>query len=97
MKSSKITREEVKHIAKLARLKLSDEEEERMTHQINDILLYMEKLNELDTSNIEPMHHAVEQVNVMREDKPKPSLEHEKALANAPQQNGVFFIVPKVI
>jgi|YelNatPaOPRAMG01_1025707.scaffolds.fasta_scaffold12202_7 aspartyl-tRNA(Asn)/glutamyl-tRNA(Gln) amidotransferase subunit C len=97
MKLSKITQEEVKHIAKLARLKLSAEEEERMVYQLNDILLYMEKLNELDTSNVEPMHHAVEQVNVMREDKPKPSLMREKALANAPEQNGVFFVVPKVI
>ncbi|MCX7822429.1 MAG: Asp-tRNA(Asn)/Glu-tRNA(Gln) amidotransferase subunit GatC [Syntrophobacterales bacterium] len=97
MKEGKISLEEVKHIAKLARLRLSENEEELMTHQLNNILLYMEKLNELDTSNIEPMHHAVEQVNVMRDDKLKPSLSSEKALSNAPQQNGVFFVVPKVL
>lgn len=97
MQGSKISREEVKHIANLARLKLSDEEESLMTQQLNNILIYMEKLNELDTSNIEPMHHAVEQVNVMREDKPKPSLTSERALSNAPQQNGTFFVVPKVL
>jgi aspartyl-tRNA(Asn)/glutamyl-tRNA(Gln) amidotransferase subunit C len=97
MSETRISREEVQHIAKLARLRLSAEEEERMTYQLNNILVYMEKLNELDTRDVEPMHHAVEQVNVMRDDKPRPSLSSEKALANAPQHNGVFFVVPKVL
>jgi aspartyl-tRNA(Asn)/glutamyl-tRNA(Gln) amidotransferase subunit C len=97
MKEARISHQEVQHIAKLARLKLSIDEEERMTNQLNSILLYMDKLNELDTRDIEPMHHAVEQVNVMREDKVKPSLNNDRALANAPQQDGVFFVVPKVL
>lgn len=97
MQGGKISREEVRHIANLARLKLSENEEELMTQQLNNILIYMEKLGELDTSNVEPMHHAVEQVNVMRDDKPKPSLPREQAIANAPQQNGIFFVVPKVL
>ncbi len=97
MQSCKISKEEIRHIAHLARLELSEKEEEIMMVHINDILLYMDKLNELDTSSVEPMHHAVEQVNVFREDKPRPSMERKKFLDNTPQQDEVFFIVPRVI
>ncbi len=94
---TKITREEVRHVADLARLELSESEEERMTGQMNGILEYMEKLNELDTAGIVPTTHAIQLQNVFRADVVKDSLDREKALANAPESDGVNFIVPKVI
>lgn len=94
---TKITREEVRHVADLARLELTEAEEERMTGQMNGILEYMEKLNELDTAGIVPTTHAIQLQNVFRADVVKDSLDREKALANAPESDGVNFIVPKVI
>ncbi|MHC1728645.1 MAG: Asp-tRNA(Asn)/Glu-tRNA(Gln) amidotransferase subunit GatC [Syntrophobacteraceae bacterium] len=93
----KITREEVRHVADLARLELSEAEEERMTGQMNGILEYMEKLNELDTEGITPTTHAILLQNVFRDDVVRDSLEREKALANAPETDDVNFIVPKII
>ncbi len=93
----KIGIEEVRHIASLARLKLTEQEEVKMSRQLGSILEYVEKLNELDTSNIEPMHNAVEQTNVFREDVSLESLDRESALTNAPETDGAFFIVPRVI
>jgi aspartyl-tRNA(Asn)/glutamyl-tRNA(Gln) amidotransferase subunit C len=93
----KITQEEVRHVANLARLDLSDAEEARMTEQMNNILSYMEKLNELDTSGVPATTHAIQLQNVFRQDEAVPSLNREQALANAPQSDGVSFIVPKVI
>lgn len=93
----KIGLEEIRHIAGLARLELTTEDEVRMTSQINDILSYMDKLNELDTSEIPPTTHATQMENVFREDVVTPSLDRSLALANAPDSDGVSFIVPKVI
>jgi len=93
----KISREEVRHVAGLARLELSEQEEKRMTEQMNQILSYMDKLNELDTLDIPPTTHAIQLQNVFRPDEVSPSLERERALANAPRNDGVSFIVPKVI
>lgn len=93
----KISREEVRHVAKLARLDLSEQEEVRMTGQMNDILSYMEKLNKLDTANVPAMSHAIQLRNVFRPDEVQPSLDRGDALANAPETDGVSFIVPKVI
>ncbi len=95
--ASKITLEEVRHVAGLARLDLSPEEEERMTHELNAILAYMEKLAEVDTSDVPPMTHAMEQVNVFREDEVAESLDRSAAVSNAPQTDGAHFVVPKVI
>lgn len=95
--SIKISREEVRHVANLARLELSESEEERMTGQMNGILAYMDKLNELDTTGISAMTHAVQSQNVFRPDRVCPSLERGEALANAPESDGVNFVVPKVI
>ena len=92
----KITRDEVRHVAKLARLELLDEEERLMTEQMNNILDYMDKLNELDTFQVEPTTHAIQLQNVFRQDKVEPSLERDYALANAPQSDGSSFVVPKV-
>jgi len=93
----KISREEVRHVAALARLDLSEGEESRMTEQMNQILSYMEKLNELDTASVPATTHAIELKNVFREDETVESLERELALKNAPQSDGASFVVPKVI
>jgi len=92
-----ITKKDVEKIAELARLKFSDEELQSFTPQMNDILAYMEKLNELDTENVEPLSHPVEQTNVFREDKLKPSTPTQEALKNAPAKDEQHFKVPKVI
>ena len=92
-----VSKEDVEKIAKLAKLKFSDEELENFTPQMNEILNYMDKLNELDTENVEPLSHPVEQINVFREDKLKQSIFTEDALKNAPSKDEQFFKVPKVI
>ncbi len=92
-----VTRKDVEHIAELARLKFSGEELENFTEQLNEILSYIEKLNELDTENVNPLSHPVEGENVFREDVAKPSVKREEALKNAPDSDDEFFKVPKVI
>jgi aspartyl-tRNA(Asn)/glutamyl-tRNA(Gln) amidotransferase subunit C len=92
-----VTINDVEHIAKLARLEFSPDEMEKFTHQMNDILKYIDKLNELDTSNIEPLTQVMESGNVFREDIVTPSLPVEEILKNAPANDGKFFKVPKVI
>jgi len=93
----KITKEEVAHVAHLARLEFREEEMEKFTAQLNDILLYMEKLNSVDTAGTAPMTHATVLHNAFREDVVQPSLPHAQSLANAPDPKGEFFRVPKVI
>jgi aspartyl-tRNA(Asn)/glutamyl-tRNA(Gln) amidotransferase subunit C len=93
----KITREEVRHVAKLARLDLSEAEIDRMTGQLDAILSYVAKLDELDTTGVLPTNHTQQVVNAFREDEVRASLPREQALANAPEQNGESFIVPRVI
>jgi aspartyl-tRNA(Asn)/glutamyl-tRNA(Gln) amidotransferase subunit C len=93
----KITREEVLHVAQLARLKLPEETLERLTGQMNDILTYMDKLGELDTSGVPPTNHALELTGAFREDLARPSLERDQGLANAPASDGQSFVVPKVV
>lgn len=93
----KITREEVVHVARLARLKLSEEQEKRFALQLNKVLEYMERLNELNTEGVEPTFHAVSLQNALREDEVRPSLPREISLDNAPEKTKVFFVVPKVI
>lgn len=92
-----VSKEDVEKIAKLAKLKFSDEELENFTPQMNEILNYMDKLNELDTENVEPLSHPVEQINVFREDKLKQSISTEDALKNSPVKDEQYFKVPKVI
>ena len=92
-----VTRKDVEHIAELARLKFTDEELNDFTGQLNEILAYVEKLNELDTENVEPLSHPIEGSNVFREDVIKPSISTEEALKNAPEKDEQFFHVPKVI
>jgi aspartyl-tRNA(Asn)/glutamyl-tRNA(Gln) amidotransferase subunit C len=92
-----VTIKDVEHIAELARLEFSEKELDNFTHQLNEILSYVEKLNELDTENVEPLSHPVENTNVFRDDEVKTSVPREKALKNAPDKNESFFKVPKVI
>ena len=84
-------------MARLARLELSEDEKEIMTRQLDSILGYIEKLNELDTSQVEPTSHVIPMLNVMREDEVRPSLSPEDALANAPDREDAFFRVPRII
>jgi len=92
-----VSRKDVEHIAELARLKFNDEELENFTNQLNEILTYVDKLNELNTENVEPLSHPIENNNVFRDDKVKPSVSKEEALKNAPEKDENFFRVPKVI
>ena len=92
-----ISREEVQHVARLARLALTDEELERMREQLDAILAYIDKLRELDVEGVEPTSHAVPMVNVMRDDDIAPVLSQEAALANAPDRAGELFRVPRII
>jgi aspartyl-tRNA(Asn)/glutamyl-tRNA(Gln) amidotransferase subunit C len=92
-----IERKDVEHVARLARLALTDDELERMREQLNGILAYIEKLNELDTEGVEPTSHAVPMLNVMRDDHPDACLPRDEALANAPDRAGEFFRVPRII
>ena len=87
----------VRHIGKLSRIELSDEEVRTFSGQLEAILEYIDKLQELDTSAVEPMAHAVELHNVLACDAPAAGLTTEQALANAPRRDGDFFSVPKVI
>jgi aspartyl-tRNA(Asn)/glutamyl-tRNA(Gln) amidotransferase subunit C len=93
----KITRDEVKRVALLARLELSEEEENRLTEQLDSILQYMEKLGALDTANVEPLAHAVDMANAFRADRVTNEPESEALLANAPDREKTFLKVPKVI
>lgn len=93
----KISRQEVDQVAKLARLRLDDEVAERLTGQMNDILTYMDKLAELDTSTVPATNHALELTGAMRPDQARPSLERDQGLANAPVSDGQSFKVPRVI
>jgi len=88
---------DVKYVAHLARIALTPEEEKQLGAQLGSILGYIEKLRELDVTNVEPTAHAVPMVNVMRADEIRPSLPHEAALRNAPKQGGGLFIVPKIV
>jgi aspartyl-tRNA(Asn)/glutamyl-tRNA(Gln) amidotransferase subunit C len=93
----KITKAEVEHVARLARLELSPDEAETFTGQMDAILAYVDKLNELDTAGIIPTSHAVPMENAFRGDDPRPSIGVDSALANAPDRAEGFFRVPKVI
>ncbi|HSB32570.1 MAG TPA: Asp-tRNA(Asn)/Glu-tRNA(Gln) amidotransferase subunit GatC [Candidatus Sulfobium mesophilum] len=87
----------IEHIAHLARLSLSEKEKGLFGGQLEGILNYMEKLNELDTKDIEPTSHVIAINNITRDDVPTPSLAREEALLNAPDKTDKFYRVPKII
>jgi aspartyl-tRNA(Asn)/glutamyl-tRNA(Gln) amidotransferase subunit C len=88
---------DIKYVAHLARIALTPDEEKKLAAQLGGILGYIEKLKELDVTNVEPTAHAVPMVNVTRADEIQPSLPHDEALRNAPRQAGGLFIVPKIV
>lgn len=87
---------DVVHVAKLARLELSEDEKIKFSKQLGDILKYVEQMNEVDTTNVEPMNHAMEFFNVMREDAVKYENTREELMANAPDVESDYFKVPKI-
>ena len=89
-----IEREQLLHVAHLARLELREEELERLGAQLNDIIAAVSKVAELDLADVPPTSHPLDVVNVWAEDEPRPSLPLEEALANAPEREGAFFKVP---
>ncbi|MFH2012186.1 MAG: Asp-tRNA(Asn)/Glu-tRNA(Gln) amidotransferase subunit GatC [Pseudomonadota bacterium] len=93
----KITKEEINKVASLARLGFSEEEKETFTSQLNSILVYFDKLKELDTTGVEPTSHASNVSNVFRDDKVEPSISKEDSLLNAPDGKRDCFRVPKII
>lgn len=97
MAGRKIDEAQVRKVAKLSRLALTDAEVQEFTGQLSAILGYVEKMNELDTDGIEPLAHCLPVSNVFRDDCVTESLGTEKTLANAPQRDGDFFKVPKIL
>lgn len=92
-----IERKDVEHVARLTRLALTDAELERMREQLNSILAHLDTLRAVPTKGVEPTSHAVDLVNVMREDEVGPCLSQDAALANAPDRSGELFRVPRII
>jgi aspartyl-tRNA(Asn)/glutamyl-tRNA(Gln) amidotransferase subunit C len=92
-----VTKDEVKYIASLSRLEFNESELDDFTNEFNQILNYIDKLNELDTENIEPLSHPIEKKNVFRKDKLVASINRDEALKNAPDKTDEYFKVPKVI
>jgi aspartyl-tRNA(Asn)/glutamyl-tRNA(Gln) amidotransferase subunit C len=88
---------DIKYVAQLARIELSAEEEETLGAQLQQILGYMDKLKELDVTQVEPTSHAVPLTNVTRPDETRPSLPHDQALRNAPATLNGLFLVPKIV
>jgi aspartyl-tRNA(Asn)/glutamyl-tRNA(Gln) amidotransferase subunit C len=93
----KLSKEEVLHIASLARIELKEEEVEKFREQLSEILTFVEKLNELNTEGIDPKFSVIPPENVLRDDVPGLSLPREKVFMNAPETDGEYFIVPKVV
>ena len=93
----KVDKEALQKIAHLARLEVRPEEETDLLNSLNEVLNWMEQLNEVDTTGVEPLTHISGETNVLREDEVKNQLPREQALVNAPQHDGQFFEVPKVM
>ncbi|RFA34197.1 aspartyl/glutamyl-tRNA(Asn/Gln) amidotransferase subunit C [Virgibacillus dokdonensis] len=93
----KISKDQVKHVAHLARLHVSEEEAAMFTEHLSSIITYAEQLNELDTTNVEPTTHVLDIKNVMRKDEPKQWITQEEALKNAPDHKDGHFRVPSIL
>ena len=92
-----IDHKDVEHVARLTRLALTEAELERMREQLNSILAHLDTLRAVDTTGVEPTSHAVDVVNVMREDEVEPCLPQDAVLGNAPDRSGELFRVPRII
>ena len=95
--STPLMPDEVRKVARLARLKLSEDEVATYTRQLGQVLGYIDRLSEVDTNGVEPMAHAIEMDNVVRADEPRDSLPREAALSNAPKADTRFFQVPPIL
>jgi aspartyl-tRNA(Asn)/glutamyl-tRNA(Gln) amidotransferase subunit C len=95
--SDQLSVDDVRKVARLARLALPEQRLQQLTGELESILHYIEKINQVDTTGVEPMAHALPVKNVLRDDTPQPGLPLEKVLQNAPDTDGPFFKVPKVI
>ncbi|WP_010252343.1 Asp-tRNA(Asn)/Glu-tRNA(Gln) amidotransferase subunit GatC [Acetivibrio cellulolyticus] len=93
----KITKDTIEHVANLARLNLTEDEKSKLTLDMEQIISYVDKLNELDTSKVKPTDHVIPISNVFREDEAKPSYPREKILENAPSSEDGCFKVPKIV
>ncbi len=93
----KLSKDEVVHVAALARLKLSEEQVETLTGQLNDILAHMDQLAQVETDGVPPTNHALALTGAQRPDQVRPSLATDQTLANAPQSDGQSFVVPRVL
>jgi aspartyl-tRNA(Asn)/glutamyl-tRNA(Gln) amidotransferase subunit C len=92
-----LTLDDIRHVARLARLSLTEDELKSFESDLNNILRYVEQLREVDTEGVEPTSHAVRLENVMREDRVEPSLPVDEALANAPDRSDDYFRVPRIL
>lgn len=92
-----ITKDQVKHVAHLARLAITDDEAEKLTEELTAIIGFAEQLNELDTEGVEPTTHVLDMKNVMRKDEPKPWITQEEALKNAPDKKDGHYRVPAIM
>ena len=92
-----VSKEEVQKIATLARLRFSDEEEDRLADELSRVLDYMDTLQEVDTAGVPPMSHVLTEENVFREDEVEQRIKRKDALSNAPETDGTYVLVPKVI
>ncbi len=92
-----ISKDEVYSIARLARLEPAEDKMEQFSEQMDSILEYVRKLDEVDTSAVEPMYSPVENITVLREDRPEKEFSREEILRNAPEEDGQFFLVPRII
>ena len=93
----RLSKEEVEHVAWLARLELADEEKERLTTQLNELMVHFEKLQQLDTTEVAPTSHSIPVSNVFREDAVGPCLALDEAVSNAPETRDGYFVVPQVV
>jgi len=95
--SEQLDDNQVRHVAKLSRLQLTDQQIHHFAGQLSAVLDYVSKLNELDVEGVEPMAHAADVSNVLRKDQPQPGMPVDKALENAPDASDPFFKVPKIL
>jgi aspartyl-tRNA(Asn)/glutamyl-tRNA(Gln) amidotransferase subunit C len=92
-----IDKNTIRKLAHLSRLEFDEEQEQKMVESLNNIIAWVDKLNEVDTTGIEPLTHLTQEINSFREDVALPPLEHEKGLLNAPKRDKDYFRVPKVV
>jgi len=92
-----ISKQEVEHVAKLARLEITEAEKDTFSQQLSSILTYIEELKSWDTTGVEPTATVLEQANILREDQARPSLPVEEAVMNAPDSDGGYFRVPRIL